>query len=639
MGAGDTRLNAILQTAVEGIVTINSRGCIESANPSACRMFGYTTEELLGRNVGVLMPAPEARRHDGYISRYLRTGRARIIGIGREVVGRRKDGTLFPLDLAVSEVQVGGEPMFTGFLRDISERKRAETRQHLQLTITKALANAGSAEEAVSLVLQTICVQFSWERGELWHYDRDAGVLRFERSWQKRRTSFRALEAITRHLTTTPSQGLAGDVLFSRRAIWVPNIANDPRFTRARAALGEGLRSAVAFPVLARDEVLSVMLFLGREVRRSDEELLLVLGSVGSQLGQFIERKRAEETARREHAFSSAILNTAGALVVVLDRKGRIVRFNPACEQVTGYRLEEVRGRQVVELFVPEEEREAVSRVFGDLVAGSFPNHHQNQWLTRRGDRLWIAWSNSALVDASGEVDYVIATGIDVTHQKQLEAEILRVSDLERRRIGHDLHDGLCQQLAGIEFMSQALQQRLESSSPPNAVVAGQISELVREAITQTRGLAHGLSPVMREPAGLMSALQLLAQNTSRLFRVVCLFRCPQPVLLTNDLVAAHAYRIAQEAVSNALRHGRAKRVLICLEAYQPHAVLSVRDNGSGYLRAPGQSSGMGLEIMRYRAAMIGGKLEVLAKPGRGVTVVCTFPYHPPSVGRSRRTS
>lgn len=122
----EERLRAILHTAVEGIITIDERGMIESVNPAAERSFGYRAEELIGRNVGVLMPSPHREQHDSYLAAYLQTGKAKIIGIGREVVGRRKDGSLFPMDLAVSEVRLANRRLFTGFVRDITERKRAE---------------------------------------------------------------------------------------------------------------------------------------------------------------------------------------------------------------------------------------------------------------------------------------------------------------------------------------------------------------------------------------------------------------------------------------------------------------------------------------------------------------------------------
>jgi two-component system, chemotaxis family, sensor kinase Cph1 len=136
----EERMQAILQTAVEGIITIDDRGVIELINPAAEKLFGYTRAEVQGQNVSILMPSPYREEHDRYIANYLRTGEAKIIGIGREVSGRRKDGTLFPMDLAVSEVRLPHRRLFTGFVRDITERKRAE-QQLAELAQTLAEKN------------------------------------------------------------------------------------------------------------------------------------------------------------------------------------------------------------------------------------------------------------------------------------------------------------------------------------------------------------------------------------------------------------------------------------------------------------------------------------------------------------------
>jgi two-component system sensor kinase FixL len=326
----EARLRAILETAVESIITIDERGAIESVNPAAEKLFGYKAGEIIGKNVSLLMPSPHREQHDGYLANYLQTGKAKIIGIGREIVARRKDGIVFPIDLSVSEVKLTGRRLFTGFIRDISERKR-------------------------------------------------------------------------------------------------------------------------------------------------------------------------------------------------------------------------------------------------------------------------------------------------------LEKEILEISDREQRRIGQDLHDGLCQQLAGIELMSRALDQRLAAKSKTDAASAGEIAGHVRDAIGHTRLLARGLSPVTLESEGLMAGLQELAANTEKIFRVGCRFKCDPPVLVKDHGVATHLFRIAQEAVSNAVKHGKATQVLIQLHA-EPRGkiVLMVNDNGGGFPKTPPRQKGMGLQIMQSRAGMIGGTLAAANHPGGGASIVCS---------------
>jgi two-component system CheB/CheR fusion protein len=121
----EARLRAVLDTAVDGIITINERGIVQSVNSAAERIFGYTSEEMIGHNISMLMPSPHREEHDGYLANYLRTGEKKIIGIGREVEARRKNGTTFPCVLAVSEVPLPDQRLFTGIVRDITEQNRA----------------------------------------------------------------------------------------------------------------------------------------------------------------------------------------------------------------------------------------------------------------------------------------------------------------------------------------------------------------------------------------------------------------------------------------------------------------------------------------------------------------------------------
>ncbi len=327
----EERLRAILETAVEGIITIDERGIIESFNPASERIFGYKAAEVIGKNVNVLMSTPHREQHDGYLESYQRTGHARVIGIGRDTFARRKDGTIFPMDLSVSEVRLSDRRLFTGFVRDITERKH-------------------------------------------------------------------------------------------------------------------------------------------------------------------------------------------------------------------------------------------------------------------------------------------------------LEKQILEISEREQRRIGQDLHDGLCQHLAGIEMLSQVLAKKLKPVSKNGAARADDIARAVREAISQTRLLARGLSPVTLESEGLMSALAELALNTEAIFGVRCRFDFAEPVQFDDHTAATHLFRIAQEAVSNAIKHGKAKRLTIQLREEPQQLALRVTDDGVGFPKNFAGAKGMGLRIMQTRIGMVGGNLTIERNSGGGTSVIFTAP-------------
>jgi signal transduction histidine kinase len=235
----------------------------------------------------------------------------------------------------------------------------------------------------------------------------------------------------------------------------------------------------------------------------------------------------------------------------------------------------------------------------------------------------WVEWRVGPVRDKGGRITHCLVILRDMTERKRLEKEILEISDREQRRIGQDLHDGLCQQLAGIEFMSRALEQKIAPRSKTDARRVGEIAGHVRQAIRQTRLLALGLSPVTVESEGLMAALQELASNTEKVFQVGCRFECQAPVPVRDPAVATHLFRIAQEAVSNAIKHGRARQIVIRLAQQQKRLLLAVNDNGSGFPQIPPRQSGMGLRIMQSRAGMIGGTLALDNNPKGGGRVLC----------------
>ena len=454
------RLRAILNTAVEGIITIDQRGLIESVNPAAERIFGYRGSELIGKNVSLLMPMPHRAAHDGYLANYLRTGEARIIGIGREVSGQRKDGSLFPMDLSVSEVKLKDRTLFTGFVRDISARKETEK------TLTHYAALVESSDDAI----------------------------------------------------------------------------------------------------------------------------------IGKTLD------------------------------------GYITSWNRGAEAIFGYSRAEMVGKHI-SILMPDDRKGEEPFILEKIRRGESVDHYETVRRRKDGRLIDISVTVSPIRDAHGNIIGASKLARDITERKQLEREILEVSDREQRRIGHDLHDGLCQHLAGIELMSQVLQKKLAPRSKDGAARAADIARHVREAISQTRSLARGLSPVTLESEGLGSALHEYALTTERIFGVRCHFDYDPEVMIPNHAMATHLFRLTQEAVANSLKHGKATEISIHLKSDPGWIYLGISDNGRGFApKENGSSKGMGLRTMRFRAGMIGGTLTIESNPQGGVVVICSAPNTAPAV-------
>ena len=217
---------------------------------------------------------------------------------------------------------------------------------------------------------------------------------------------------------------------------------------------------------------------------------------------------------------------------------------------------------------------------------------------------------------------------------QRLEREIIDISEREQQRIGRDLHDGVCQYLAAIGLSAAILNRDLERESSIRAQKAGEIANQLQDALKRTRDLARGLSPVDRDEGGLESALNELASSTSRLSGISCSFICVGQVEIRDNARAVHLFRIAQEALNNAIKHGRPKAVVVALEASNRALSLRVSDDGVGFDPSGSERKGMGLNIMRYRARMLAGTLEIQSNSPVGTMVTCTITRPPVPAGR-----
>jgi signal transduction histidine kinase len=218
-------------------------------------------------------------------------------------------------------------------------------------------------------------------------------------------------------------------------------------------------------------------------------------------------------------------------------------------------------------------------------------------------------------------------TAQDLRREELLEREILEIADHEKERLGRELHDGLCQSLAGIAALTTGLSRSLAASAQPGpAAVADEIVRLLSETIGEVRDLAHCLGPVRLNGTGLVGGLETLARNVSHLYRGSCTFAVDGDYPRLREEAVTHLMRIAQEAVRNAVAHGRADHIDICLECAERSGVLSIRDNGVGLSENDRDHHGIGLHTMNYRAHAIGGALTLSRRPEGGTVVTCAFP-------------
>ena len=296
----EARSRIVVETLADAVVTIDEASVIRFVNPAAERIFGYASSELIGMHMTALMPDYLRRMHEEGMRRYVETGAKHISWDGVELPGLHKSGREIPLEISFGEFALGGRRYFTGVARDITERRRTDKRLAAQYEVTRALAEVSDFDEAVPRILRAVCEALGWEMGALWALDREAGVLRFVESWSAKGVDVREFEQLSRGRTFARGDGgLPARVWERGEPLWVEDIATNGSFPRSEAASREGLHGAFAFPATVGGETIAVLEFFSREVRPPDDALLAMMSHVGSQLGQVIERRRAESERAR----------------------------------------------------------------------------------------------------------------------------------------------------------------------------------------------------------------------------------------------------------------------------------------------------------------------------------------------------
>jgi two-component system, LuxR family, sensor kinase FixL len=338
-------------------------------------------------------------------------------------------------------------------------------------------------------------------------------------------------------------------------------------------------------------------------------------------------QKQMEQALRESEARGRAILDTAVDAIITIDTTGVVELFNKSAERLFGYAPADVIGKNV-SILMPDPYRSLHDGYLRNyLLTGEAKIISiGREVIARRKDGT--TFPADLAVSEVQLRDRRIFTGIvrDISERKRLEREILEISDREKRRIGQDLHDSLGQLLTGIGFKSKSLHNKLSAKQLPEAENAGQIANLVTDAIREARALARGLEPVESGPNGLMTAFQQLAAGIEDLFKVSCVFQCPQRVEIDNVVIATQLYRIAQEACHNAVKHGRATLITIELLQASDMLRLTISNDGVEFPATQENMVGMGLRSMRYRAALMSGTVSISPGASGGTVVCCQAP-------------
>lgn len=349
---------------------------------------------------------------------------------------------------------------------EVAERARSEGEVRLLLAVTQAIAKADELYSAFTATLKMICEATGWDYGEAWTPNAEKTQLHLLGAWCPKGSPAKTFWELSKGLTFTPGDGIAGRIWQAKGPEWNVDVSllSEERFSRSRIAREAGFKTAFGSPITAGGEVLAVLLFFMRQPREEDRRFIRLVSSVGNQLGVLIQRKQfrvelvkahgdlerrvyertrelqaayqkldAEarerkiiaDSFREERDFAEGIIETARAIILILDIEGRVVRFNPYMQEISGYRQEEAQGKDWFATFLPERDRPRIRELFRKVMA-KVETYGLNPIVTKEGKERLIEWSSKTLKDAGGATIGLLSIGQDVTERKQAEEELQR---------------------------------------------------------------------------------------------------------------------------------------------------------------------------------------------------------------------
>ena len=643
---------SLVQNAADLIYRLDASGRITYVNAAVTVILGYEPADVIGRRADTFVAAgtgSQTRSH------YARQFRRSIEQTYFEVPIVASDGRVIWFGQHAHRVTQNGR--FGGFdviARDISEHRRLTDLQTGQNCLLEIIARGKPLIDTLDTLVFFLEAQMDAAAVAVLVLDSDGHLIRPLVAPALSDTALQTVESIWED-DIPISQPIP---MHPRERVRVLDLAGDPRWENG----GVEYQTAWTVPLLTRDRSAAGMLAVfgcGETVPGQHEHRLM--DAAAQIAGIAIERERIERTVRIE------LKRRVAERTLELELSNRKLRRENEDRLEAERKLLRSEGllkeaERIAHIgswsWFPGETRQLWSdetfRIFGVAKDAFKPTLRSIVRMIHPDDRRRIhdvivnarksdgCVAEMRILRPDGEERIVemqtntrgqngdarlVGVVHDITEQRELERELLKAGERERKRVGRDLHDGLGQLLTGIGFLSKTLAQSLHVREDEAASEASEITQLVEDAIDHTRSLSKLLLPVELEANGLEAALQRLRSHVANVYGIACKLKTDTYLPIQDPEIALHMYRVAQEAVHNAVRHGKPSRVEITLSTKSGRTRLSVADNGIGLpANVEQRGSGLGLRTMHYRAQTIGASLSITARKGGGTHVVCELP-------------
>jgi PAS domain S-box-containing protein len=643
------RMTAIVDGCEDAIIAKTLDGLIESWNPGAERLYGYTAEEIRGKPISLLIPPDHPEELAAIMERLKRGGRINPY----ETVRVRKDGRRLDVSVSISPIKDarGAVVGASVIARDVSERRRAERRRAARLAVTQALTEAATVGEAVPRILQIVCESLGWDVGALWTVDEEAHILRCVEVWRQPSVHVPEFEADGRRRTFAPGVGLPGRIWVSGKPAWISDVAADTNFARGPVAHREGLHAAVGFPVLVGRKVLGVIEFLSREVREPEDDLLEMMATVGGQVGQFLERRQAEEKLRQSEQNLADFFDNAAMGLHWEGPDGMVLRANRAELEMLGYTEDEYVGHHIAEFHA---DSPVIEDILARLPRGVTLRDYEARLRCKDGSIKHVLIDSNVLWE-HGKFVHARCFTRDITDRKRAEEalkEADRLKDEFLATLAHELRNPLGPISNAVQIL-RLTGGKGQANERVQETLERQVRHMIRlvddllEVSRITRGKLELRKERVELTAVVASALEASRPLIEAAGHELTVTLPPDPVMLEADPV-----RLAQVLVNllnNAAKYtDQGGRIWLTAEQRGNEVVVRVRDTGIGLpaemlphifemftqvdrsSRHAQGGLGIGLTVVRSLVHMHGGSAHAhSAGPGQGSEFTVRLPLAP----------